>query len=685
MYQHPPNAHSLYDPHNHNHPQSNQQSLHPQPNPEQDFANPRQQPPSIHTDILLYPSDSANYSPSPASSPSDNPVHPGQPSGPRPLSFPQPMSAPHAQHAFPPRYEHEPILPRFPLPNQTLDRRMSEPVLGAGRPTYAQPPPPSHHDTFAYSAASSATMIQPSPLSPRPSSSYSSYGSYPSHERDDSAASAASAGMVDSYAHPAVQFTALPFVRGERGEWFRCISRWLTFALLAIPPVPFRPIRTNNGAPPAVISNKFQHPAYLRKQQDVFLRVIAWERGQEAAAPTAYGTLNHLNAHVTMQRHGQKRSPNEFKELRKQWRLQKKEQEEQERERERETAQAQAIAMREMQQYTHHAQMAEYDHRHFRRRLSMVEPYPDPHMHSHSLPGHSYLHGAMHGQAPSGQGQVQNAYGGQPQSAPSYTPLQGPGMGMEARYGLPSPADEMAQFRYSQPHASVGQGLPSLSLAHHTPAGQEDDIYFRNPGGAAQSIMPQSHGEPVGPSWDTPHLTHQHAHPATPIQHHQTHGVRHLQPFYTSSGANSSITLPPPHALGSLSVSAPNPSPLSQSAFPSLGSSTVPGPSLGSAQDVSLAGLPASLAPGAESGSPTPELAAHVSLGSNRLPPDSTLLTPLPGYQPDIDRGDAERVHDDFDRERLNDYARDRDDRERGRGRERYYGGTAQSARDLYE
>ncbi|KAF8845075.1 hypothetical protein BDN67DRAFT_893227 [Paxillus ammoniavirescens] len=39
----------------------------------------------------------------------------------------------------------------------------------------------------------------------------------------------------------------------------------------------------------------------------------------------AYGTLNHLNAHVTMQKHGSKRSPNEFKELRKQWRKAKKE------------------------------------------------------------------------------------------------------------------------------------------------------------------------------------------------------------------------------------------------------------------------------------------------------------------------------------------------------------------------
>ncbi|KAJ7623230.1 hypothetical protein FB45DRAFT_753072 [Roridomyces roridus] len=39
----------------------------------------------------------------------------------------------------------------------------------------------------------------------------------------------------------------------------------------------------------------------------------------------SYGTLNHLNAHVQMQKHGPKRSPNEFKELRKQWRKAKKE------------------------------------------------------------------------------------------------------------------------------------------------------------------------------------------------------------------------------------------------------------------------------------------------------------------------------------------------------------------------
>ncbi|KAI9815915.1 MAG: hypothetical protein M1826_001908 [Phylliscum demangeonii] len=41
----------------------------------------------------------------------------------------------------------------------------------------------------------------------------------------------------------------------------------------------------------------------------------------------AYGTLNHLNAHVTMQSHGTKRTPEEFKEIRKEWKARKKDEE----------------------------------------------------------------------------------------------------------------------------------------------------------------------------------------------------------------------------------------------------------------------------------------------------------------------------------------------------------------------
>jgi hypothetical protein len=59
----------------------------------------------------------------------------------------------------------------------------------------------------------------------------------------------------------------------------------------------------------------------------------------------AYGTLNHLNAHVTMQSHGQKRTPEEFKEIRKEWKQRKKEEEAQRKaEEERARAAAQAAA-----------------------------------------------------------------------------------------------------------------------------------------------------------------------------------------------------------------------------------------------------------------------------------------------------------------------------------------------------
>ncbi|KAI0306065.1 hypothetical protein B0F90DRAFT_1695775 [Multifurca ochricompacta] len=47
-----------------------------------------------------------------------------------------------------------------------------------------------------------------------------------------------------------------------------------------------------------------------------------------AGCTKSYGTLNHLNAHIVMQRHGNKRTPAEFKELRKQWRKAKKDESE---------------------------------------------------------------------------------------------------------------------------------------------------------------------------------------------------------------------------------------------------------------------------------------------------------------------------------------------------------------------
>jgi hypothetical protein len=58
----------------------------------------------------------------------------------------------------------------------------------------------------------------------------------------------------------------------------------------------------------------------------------------------AYGTLNHLNAHVTMQSHGTKRTPEEFKEIRKEWKQRKKEEEAQRKQEEERHRQAAAQA-----------------------------------------------------------------------------------------------------------------------------------------------------------------------------------------------------------------------------------------------------------------------------------------------------------------------------------------------------
>ncbi|KAF9909085.1 hypothetical protein EC991_009146 [Linnemannia zychae] len=90
----------------------------------------------------------------------------------------------------------------------------------------------------------------------------------------------------------------------------------------------------------------------------------------------AYGTLNHLNAHVHMQKHGPKRLPAEFKELRKAWRKHKRAEEE---------ASKQAAAFQQQQTHNQQAQM---------------QPLCDPlmsHMHAAAAAGHHPL--AMHSMA----------------------------------------------------------------------------------------------------------------------------------------------------------------------------------------------------------------------------------------------------------------------------------------------
>ncbi|KAF9431900.1 hypothetical protein BGZ76_011561 [Entomortierella beljakovae] len=96
----------------------------------------------------------------------------------------------------------------------------------------------------------------------------------------------------------------------------------------------------------------------------------------------AYGTLNHLNAHVNMQKHGPKRLPAEFKELRKAWRKHKRAEEE---------AAKQAAAFHQQQTQTQQVQLQQ-------QQQSLCDPVL-AHMHSashHQLAMHAITHHQPH-------------------------------------------------------------------------------------------------------------------------------------------------------------------------------------------------------------------------------------------------------------------------------------------------
>ncbi|KAK3301652.1 uncharacterized protein B0T15DRAFT_319838 [Chaetomium strumarium] len=86
---------------------------------------------------------------------------------------------------------------------------------------------------------------------------------------------------------------------------------------------PASQVRTNQVYSFVPIPGAQQHKRPRRRYEEIERMYRCGWQGCEKA----YGTLNHLNAHVTMQGHGQKRTPEEFKEIRRQWKARKKEQE----------------------------------------------------------------------------------------------------------------------------------------------------------------------------------------------------------------------------------------------------------------------------------------------------------------------------------------------------------------------
>ncbi|KAF9988244.1 hypothetical protein BGZ75_009787 [Mortierella antarctica] len=111
----------------------------------------------------------------------------------------------------------------------------------------------------------------------------------------------------------------------------------------------------------------------------------------------SYGTLNHLNAHVNMQKHGPKRHPSEFKELRKAWRKHKKAEEE---------AAKQAAAFHQQQTQ---GQLQICDPLLTNMQPHPLAMHPMSHHQPHQLP-HPHAHPNQHQHLSQGQAQQQHPY-----------------------------------------------------------------------------------------------------------------------------------------------------------------------------------------------------------------------------------------------------------------------------------
>ncbi|KAI8666516.1 C2H2-type domain-containing protein [Fusarium keratoplasticum] len=156
--------------------------------------------------------------------------------------------------------------------------------------------------------------IDPSIAAPSPT--YASYGQQSPY--------APAPDMTHSYSHPSSGMYAQP-----RPDWTGYGHHG------GAPLTPGHPVYAQNpaSAPPPARPNQVysfvpipgaqQHKRPRRRYEEIERMYKCGWNGCEKA----YGTLNHLNAHVTMQSHGQKRTPEEFKEIRKEWKQRKKEEE----------------------------------------------------------------------------------------------------------------------------------------------------------------------------------------------------------------------------------------------------------------------------------------------------------------------------------------------------------------------
>ena len=225
-----------------------------------------------------------------------------------PINFSQPMSAPHNQLRYPSN-QRNPSSSFYPTPDSAIDhRRMSEPALLSGSHPSAYRPIDSR-----YNYAPSSTYSPPSlhyPVSSRPT--------YAVHSRTDSNASSADyrsqQAHDDGFSDPS-NHSPRPST-GSAGAVDSTVQVQSSSPNSSVSPdISTQALsRDQNPSSPSNPSKTYAFVSLpgttIRKRPR--RRYDEIERLYHCSWPEctkAYGTLNHLNAHVVMQKHGPRRLP----------------------------------------------------------------------------------------------------------------------------------------------------------------------------------------------------------------------------------------------------------------------------------------------------------------------------------------------------------------------------------------
>ncbi|GAB7363130.1 hypothetical protein MBLNU230_g3419t1 [Neophaeotheca triangularis] len=187
--------------------------------------------------------------------------------------------------------------------NQKSDGGVAiDPTIAQSSPTY---PPPHQYSPYPPQHEMPQYQAQPMPGYARPEWAGPQYAQQMQYNSPATTGGAAPNMVAHTMPRPPTVYTAS-----------FCASRTL---LANTQPQGGHPLSTVYSFVP--IPGAQQHKRPRRRYEEIERMYKCGWNGCEKA----YGTLNHLNAHVTMQSHGTKRTPEEFKEIRKEWKAKKKE------------------------------------------------------------------------------------------------------------------------------------------------------------------------------------------------------------------------------------------------------------------------------------------------------------------------------------------------------------------------